>query len=330
MTRALTLLGAFVLLVGAHFAGEAAGRAKDAASDPDELLYLPEGRILRTLSLGHRNLLADAIWLQAIQYYGEQRLTTRNYDQAERLFRVIYDLDPTFKGATRFGALVLAQDAGEPDAALALLERAERDNPGAWEYAFDRGFIYQTVKRDFAAAGEAYRVASAHPGAPPVAARLAGLAFARLGDRETAREVWLAVFDEAANEMMRNVASRNLRNLDMEDAEASLAEAVRHWTAERTGLPGKWGELVEAGYLSRLPVEPWGGTFVLDPETLEVWATTRLDRRMATERDVFQEFVRLAERAAGGRPATLRRSSREALRGHHPSTRSVSRSNTTR
>ena len=303
--RLLGLGAALVLLSAAHVAGERAGAAKNAAADPDELLYLPEGRILRSLSLGHRNLLADVVWLQAIQYYGEQRLTTRNYEQAERLFRVIHDLDPTFKGATRFGALVLAQDAGDPQAALGLLARAERFDPTAWEYAFDRGFILQTVLKDYEAAGAAYREASRRPGAPVVAGRLAGLTFARLGDRAASRDVWLALWEDAENDMMRSVAERNLRNLDMEDAEDRLEAATRRFLAERDQLPAQWGELEAEGFVAQLPVEPWGGIFLIDPETLDVWATTRLDRRMAQERDVFQGYVRLAQHADGRWPSSL-------------------------
>ena len=305
MPRALLGLVAIALLSGAHLAGEVAGEARSVWDDRENLMYLPEGHVLKLLSLGHRNLVADFVWLQAIQYYGEQRLTTRNYDQTERIFRVIYELDPSFKGATRFGALVLAQDAGEPAAALALLDQAERDKPGTWEYAFDRGFILQTVVKDYEGAAKAYREAAERPGAPPVAARLAGMSFARLGDRHAAREIWRAVYDEADNEMMRSIAERNLLNLDMADAEDALAGAVHRWSAERESLPKTWGDLVDQGYLRRLPEEPWGGRFVLDPESMEVWATTRLDRTMAQERDVFQELVRQARRRTGEWPASL-------------------------
>jgi tetratricopeptide (TPR) repeat protein len=305
MREGLKLLTALLLLGAAHWTGERSGAARAAPGNPDQLAYLPEGEVLKAASLGHRNLMADAVWILAIQYYGEQRLTTRNYDQADRLFRLIYTLDPTFKGATRFGALVLAQDAGEPEAALALLTRAERDDPGAWEYPFDRGFILQTVLRDYTGAAQAYRHSSELPGAPAVTRRLAGLTFARLGDRSSSREVWRAIYDEAENDVMRSVAERNLKNLDMEDAEELLTAGVERFRAEHDRLPHDWAELLDKGCVSHLPPEPYGGLFLFDPGGMRVWATTHLDRRMAQERDVFQQHVRLAHRTDGVLPPSL-------------------------
>lgn len=300
-----TLVAVPVLLAGAYGAGHQAARAQNASGDPYELMYLPEGRVLRAASLGNRSFLADLVWLRTIQYYGEQRLTTRNYDQAERLFQVIYDLAPTFKGATRFGALVLSQDAGNPEGALALLEKAAAETPNAWEYPFDAGFIYQTVLKDYEKAGAAYRRAASLPGAPDLAARLAGLSYAKLGDRAEAREIWVAIRDEAENDMTAALAERNLKNLDLEDAEETLTDAVHRFRAERGRIPANWEEMVRAGTLAAIPGEPWGGAFFWDPGTEKVYSSTTVDRRMATARSAFRRYVELYAARHGARPRTL-------------------------
>lgn len=301
----VTLAAVPVLLAGAYAAGSQATRAQNASGDPYELMYLPEGQVLRAASLGNRSFVADLVWLRTIQYYGEQRLTTRNYDQAERLFQVIYDLAPTFKGATRFGALVLSQDAGNPEGALALLEKAAADDPDAWEYPFDQGFIYQTAMRDFEKAGEAYRRAAAKPGAPDLAARLAGLSFARLGDRAEAREIWMAIREEAENDLTAALAERNLKNLDLEEAEETLTEAVHRFRTERGRIPANWEEMVRAGALARVPADPWGGAFFWDPGTEQVYSSTTVDRRMAQTRSIFRAYVNAYAARHGARPASL-------------------------
>jgi tetratricopeptide (TPR) repeat protein len=304
--RHLSLLGLAVLLGGAaHVTGEKAQAVRSSEEGPDPLMYLPEGHVLRMASLGHRNMIADFVWLGAIQYYGEQKITGQNYDQAERLFQVIYDLDDTFKGATRFGALVLSQDAGDPDGALDLLARAQAEHPEDWEYVFDEAFVHQTIVRDYEAAGEAYRRASTMEGAPSVAARLAGLSFARLGDRDAAREVWWAVLEEADNELTQQVAERNLKNLDMEDAQELLTEAAQRFQGEHGRLPADWNEVTATGLLERVPEEPFGGAYYLDAETVEVWATTVVDRRMSAIRDHFTLSLRKLEEIDGEYPASL-------------------------
>jgi tetratricopeptide (TPR) repeat protein len=304
MMRSLALLiVALGLGSAAHGVGAKAGAARVGGNYDEELMYLPEGRILRMASLGHRNFAADLVWLKAIQYYGEQRLTTRTYAQAERLFQAIYDLDPHFKGATRFGALVLAQDAGNPEGALGLLGRARREHPTEWEYPFDEGFVCQTVAKDYARAGEAYRVASELPGAPDLAIRLAGISFAKLGDRQAAREVWNELLAESDNEMLEEIAVRNLRNLDMEDAQDLLSESVAKFREERGRVPADWNELIAAGYLAKMPADPFGGGYFLDAASGRVWSTTHVDRRMAQERDIFAGLLRELQQVDGKWPA---------------------------
>lgn len=302
--RALLLAVALAALVASHGSSRRAEAAKNAEADPDELRYLPEGRILRIAALGHSKLLADLVWLQAIQYYGEQRLTTRNYEQTARFFNAIYDLDPTFMAATRFGALILSQDAGDPESALALLSRAEGDHPEAWQYPFDEGFIHHTIRRDYQSAGEAYRRAADLDGAPELAVQLAGASFGRLGDRETARGIWRALLDDD-NPMTRALAERSLKNLDLEQMEETLTDAVRTYRRTHDGLPSNWEELQHLGLLGVMPKDPWGGRFFWVQQNDEVLSSTTIDRRMAVIRDIFQKLVARA-REEGAAPDSLR------------------------
>jgi len=305
MMRQLALAAmAAIALLGSHLCSERAAAAKNATADPDALRYLPEGRILKIVSLGHSNLLADLVWLQAIQYYGEQRLTTRNYDQTERFFTAIYDLDSSFMPATRFGALVLSQDAGDPTSALALLDRASVDHPMAWQYPFDQGFIYQTILKDYREAGLAYRRAADKPGAPELAHQLAGVSFARLGDRDSAREIWRSLLEDS-NSMTRAVAERNLRNLDLDEREQRLTEAVHSYRVDHGRIPANWDELRTSGHVAQFPEDPWGGQFFWVPENDEVLASTTIDRRMAAIRNLMQGTVDSFEKTEGRRPASL-------------------------
>jgi tetratricopeptide (TPR) repeat protein len=300
MVRPVLLVAAAVgLAFGAHFVGENARAAQVSGEAEDDFLYL------RMASLGHRAFVADLVWLTAIQYYGEQRITGQRHEQAQRLFQVIYDLDPDFKRATRFGALVLAQDADNPEGAIELLDRAGRDHPEDWEYPFDAGFVYQTVVRDYEAAGKSYQAAADLPGAPDLAIRLAGISFARLGDRETSRQVWQSLLSED-NEVLVRIAERSLRNLDMEDAQDLLTDAVARFRAATGHDPSGWDELVSAGLLDAVPQEPFGGGFFLDPGTGRVWSTTHVDRRMDFECDIYATKVKQIRDADGRWPENLR------------------------
>jgi tetratricopeptide (TPR) repeat protein len=320
MRAALLLAAALVCWQGAHLVGQRAAAAANVTKNADELLYLPAGRVLKLASFGFERMLADLLWFRAIQYYGEHRLTDRNYDQAERLFSVIYDLDPHFEGATRFGALILAQDAHDADGALALLRRAEKDNPQDWVYPFDQGFILQMVCHDYAVAGAAYQRASRLPGAPDLAARLAGFSYTRLGDRETAREVWRSILEETDNEMMQRIAERSLLNLDVEEEEEILTEVVSTFREQQGRLPRNWPEVVAAGLLPELPEEPFGGLFLIDGSSGSVHSTTLVDREMARQRDVIAAALHAARERGEAIPESFAEMVGRGLIDAEPST----------
>lgn len=289
----------------AHVVGERARAAQISGDFEDDFLYLPEGRVLRMASLGHRAFLADLVWLTAIQYYGEQRINGRRYEQAERLFQVIYDLDPDFKAATRFGALVLAQDAENPTGAIALLQRAGEDHPTDWEYPFDEGFVYQTVVKDYEAAGKSYQAAADLPGAPDLAVRLAGISFAKLGDRDAARQIWMSLLEDGSNDVLVSIAERSLKNLDLDEAQETLTEAVARFREREGRDPSGWEELLSAGLLDGVPAEPFGGAYFLDERTGQVWSTTHVDRRMSQERDIVAGAVERLHELEGKWPPSI-------------------------
>jgi tetratricopeptide (TPR) repeat protein len=300
------LLAAFACGSLANSVGEKARTSRLAKANRDDLMYLPESHVLRAASLGYTNVVADFLWMRAIQYYGEHRLTDRNYPQAERLFQSIYDLDPAFKGATRFGALVLAQDAGNPQGALKLLERAERDDPRSWEYPFDEGFIRQTICKDFATASRDYTRASKCKGAPDLAARLAGLSAARLGDRAAAREVWKQILANPPNDLTRRIAERGLKNLQIEETQDVLSNVIVAFRAKHGRLPHSWSEPLQEGLIASLPQEPFGGAYLYDPQANKVRSTTTIDREMRRQAAVVTNLLPVARQKLGGSyPGTI-------------------------
>ncbi|MBP7669393.1 MAG: hypothetical protein KA123_02315 [Candidatus Eisenbacteria bacterium] len=185
---------------------------RDRAHDGVELALFPSGRLLPQLSLGRRHFVADLAWLAAIQYYGRHRLSDRRYPLADHLFRVITECDPAFENAYLFGALILAE-AGENDAAVALLERGVKANPGSWLLCFELGFLHFAYTKDWDRALPPLRRAAAMPGAPEYVARFAAAAGERAGRPEIAAQLWAAVARESANEEVRRIARERLAAL---------------------------------------------------------------------------------------------------------------------
>ncbi|MBU1702112.1 MAG: hypothetical protein KJ970_11005 [Candidatus Eisenbacteria bacterium] len=198
-------------------AGICAARELSAATivaKREELAAFPSGRALPILRMGHPSLMADLAWLRAIQYYGEHRIHDRDYPYAEHLFNIITGLDPTFEQAYAFGALILAEDAGSPQKAEALLTRGIASMPDSWWIRFERGFLRMIHLKNLEAATNDFYKASLCPDSPEWVTRFAAWNYEKLGETETARKLWERVGLETENKMVLEIAERALNRLD--------------------------------------------------------------------------------------------------------------------
>jgi len=179
----------------------------------EELMYFPSGRFLKEASIGHEMLVADLAWLRAIQYYGKHRQTDQDYNMAGHIFDVVTTLDPYFRNAYVFGALVLAQDAGEVERGLDLLHKGIVKLPEEWMLPFETGFIYYICKADMAQAHRWFMQAAKLPGHPESVERFAAFTAARTGDLETALELWIELYESTDNPYVKQMAEERARDL---------------------------------------------------------------------------------------------------------------------
>ena len=149
----------------------------------EEVLYMPSGKTVKRLSLGYSSLMADIYWTRAVQYFGARHLAKRSmrYDLLYPLLDITTDLDPQLIVSIRIGfAFLIAtppEGAGQPDKAVALVEKGVRANPTYWRFYFTLGFIHYMDRHDYKAAEQAFQKGSEVPGALPwmrvMAARMA-------------------------------------------------------------------------------------------------------------------------------------------------------------
>jgi tetratricopeptide (TPR) repeat protein len=225
-----------------------------------ELMYFPSGRFVRAATVGYDNLAADLVWLRAIQYYGQHRLTDLKFEYLGHIFDILTTLDPRFIGAYTFGSLLLTDDAKEPKRALALLDKGMRNNPHNWRIPFTKGFIYYVFLRDFFKAGKYFEMASTKGGAPEMVVRFASFSYQRGGDRITAINLWGEIYTRSENEVEKVTALRYWKGLVSEILDEKVAEYRKTFGR----YPYALSELVDAGIVRKLPVAPDGDTFVFN------------------------------------------------------------------
>ncbi|KPJ60789.1 MAG: hypothetical protein AMJ46_04780 [Latescibacteria bacterium DG_63] len=229
LVQAISALVAIGFLCGA-IAVKRSMKGSALHQQGEELMYFPSGRFLKQASLGHENTFADVVWLRAIQYYGEHRLTDRKYDMVGHIFDVMTTLDPQFIHAYAFGALVLAEDAGKPIDGLKLLRKGMSHNPDDWYLAFETGFIYYIVLRDSENAGRYFSLSSKLPGAPEFTSRFAAFVEERAGHTETALRLW-----EESARMTENARIKEMAEQKVEELRRKLEEERRARESIRKG-----------------------------------------------------------------------------------------------
>jgi hypothetical protein len=242
----------------------------------EEILYIDNPRVLKQAMLGYENLAADLYWLRAVQYFGGKRreVNYKNFDLLEPLLRITVTLDPGFKIAYTYGATFLSepfpQGAGMPLKGVALIDDGIRQHPEHWRFYLDKGFIYFWYLQDYKKAAEVFLEGSKIEGAPFWMKTAAGRALSQGGDRQTARGLWQILHDTAETPQQRDNAAIHLMQLDALDQLDALRRVAGVFE-ERTGrYPQSWAELVSAGFLRTIPVDPTGAPYVLDPANRDV------------------------------------------------------------
>lgn len=252
----------------------------------EEVAFMPVGPDLRRLSLGYEGLLADIYWTRVVQYFGRRRIEhDAHYDLLGRLLNDTVDLDPQLLIAYRFGAIFLAekppQGAGQPERALELLRKGIVANPSYWRLWEDLGFVYYWDMKDYPAAARAFQAGSNVPGAMSWMKALAAKVAAEGGQLQTSRILWTQIYQGAENASIKKSTIEHLKGIDAQDAIQRLNDLLDTYRA-KVGKPAdSFRDLVTAGYLRAIPVDPSGAPFEIGPDgTTVLSATSKVDESL--------------------------------------------------
>jgi hypothetical protein len=238
------------------------------------LLYVQSGELAKRIALSYDSLAADTYWIRVLQHYGRTKLSNESNKQYDLLFPLLdltTTLDPHFDIAYRFGAVFLAEappsGPGRADLAITLLEKGLREQPGKWEFAQDLGFVHYWWRQDYASAAEWFRRGGEMPGAPNWLTALAAVTLARGGSRESSKVLWQEILKGAEVEWLRTQARFRLSQLNAMDEMAALETLLQTYVARTGSQPQSWLQLIRAGILAGIPIDPEGHPYQINQGT---------------------------------------------------------------
>ncbi len=176
-------------------------------------LYLPSGKFIEQTSLGYRELAADWVWFQAVQYYGGYAMSQHDLAYFNGLIDIVTDLDPHFTFPYIFGAVVMSQDMGDMERGVGILKKGMQQNPENWMYPFEIGFLYYVGARDSERAARYFELAGKLPGGSDTARRFAAFVKAKAGHEETSIRMWEEIARNSDQPYMREMAKRYIEKL---------------------------------------------------------------------------------------------------------------------
>jgi len=233
------------------------------------LIYIPSGQYLKRVTFGYDSLMADLIYLWAIQYFSNQAVWDR-FENLEHVFSIIAELDPHYLDPYETGSLIAVHEARDLDLAFTILDLGLEKNPEQWIFPIQAGHFAQMYGKDFESARKYYKKALDIKGSPPIARRLYAHASFKQADYASAWNNWLEVYETAADERIKKIAGTHLYQTKAAMDILTLRQVISEFKVKHGRLPGALGELVTAGLLPTVPRDLDDKDYVYDSDTGEV------------------------------------------------------------
>jgi tetratricopeptide (TPR) repeat protein len=149
--------------------------------------------------------------------------------------------------------------------AIRITRKGIDANPNAWRLYQHLGYIYWQ-QHDFATAAEVYGRGAEVPGAPAWMHAMRARMAVEGGSRETAREIYTRMFEQSADEKVKDMAHKRLLQLDSFDQRDGLRKLLVAYQTRVGRCPASWREINFPG----APQDPSGVPYVLKPGKCEV------------------------------------------------------------
>jgi len=237
------------------------------------IIYIPSGQYLKFATFGNSSLLADLIYVWAIQYYSDYTIPDM-YEYLDHIFSIINELDPSYLDPYDIGAVIAAYEAEDLDLALKILDRGLEKNPEQWLFPYMAAHYAQMIKKDYKLAQEYYKKAMNIEEVPPIVERLYANAIFKSMDYKRALQAWLEIYKTAKDERIKKIASNHLYNLTATIDIQKINEAIEKFKESYGRNPMELSQLVRAGFLDSLPKDLDGKEYIYDSRTGEVKTPT--------------------------------------------------------
>lgn len=214
--------------------------AKLALGPEPDVSSVWTGPVVRALSLGFSDFLADIYWLRAVQYYGRQKLdgAPTSYADLRPLLETAAELDPRYEMVYRYGSVFLCEakpvGAGLPRQGVAFLGKGADRNPENWRLRQEQGLFTFFYLNEARQGSEILSRAAAITGAPFWMRSLAAQILTNGGELEASLQMWSVIHEQSEPGLLRDNAASQIQVAKNRILARDIQVKVREYQA-RTG-----------------------------------------------------------------------------------------------
>ena len=234
--------------------------------------FVPRPEVARLCSFGFQTVMSDFYWLSAVQVVGASLRPEAEGTLLGRYIDVVTRVDPWVDHPYRFAAVWLTGSEADVRQADRLLLRSFPYHPEEWRNRFYLGFnLFYYLGQDLEASHWIERAAKL-PGSPAYLGGLAARLRAGSDGLEVAADMIQEMWRRSEDPYRRATYEKMLDEIETE-RRARRLDAARERYRRRTGHDiGSPEDLVRGPrpVLERLPREPHGWEWVLQPDTGEI------------------------------------------------------------
>jgi tetratricopeptide (TPR) repeat protein len=232
-------------------------------TERDVFFALPTGKVLKILSFGNQNFLADMIFIWSIQFYTTYHYKNR-FDFVENIFNIITDLDTQHKIAYYIGSIIMSLEAKEFQKAIKLLQKGSKNMKDEWVFDYESAYIALKFLKDYKLAEKYYFKAAKNPDAPAIIKRMGAHMVYMRDNLEYAFNLWMEILNNAESQLEKNVAKNHLYQIKFEMDKRFLEQKIISFKDRYGRFPNGLNELRRSGMIKQIYKDFDGNDYVYD------------------------------------------------------------------
>lgn len=237
-----------------------------------EIMYVPSGDFLKPAVLGYDNVVADFLWARGISLFGERFRQSKFdpiwLDYLEHIVDTASTLDPLDHRIYKYGGLMLYSVSGYRERSMKIFEKGA-NNVDHFFLPLAVAIHALDILEDREKAAKYIQMAATSPDAPVYLKRLAASVMSKANQKRAA----LLFLEEQMKVLEDGSHAHLLARLKVQETQYAiyrdqLAEARRIFVTSFDRDPSPLTEMLGVTLRTdRLPPEPYGGKWIINPVT---------------------------------------------------------------